>query len=92
MLANFLTKPLQGSLFRKFRDVILGYTHVSSLSPSASPDVERVEGNRENPESRVTGQTVTWCDVAKRSEKESLASTDEDLVEQSSHSVKQTKQ
>jgi hypothetical protein len=31
MLADFLTKPLQGGLFRKFRDVLLGYQHVSSL-------------------------------------------------------------
>jgi hypothetical protein len=32
MLANFFTKPLQGALFRKFRDVILGYKHVDSLA------------------------------------------------------------
>jgi hypothetical protein len=31
MLADFFTKPLQGSLFRKFRDVVLGYKHVDSL-------------------------------------------------------------
>jgi hypothetical protein len=34
MLADFFTKPLQGSLFRKFRDVILGYVHVSVLDKS----------------------------------------------------------
>ena len=32
MLADFFTKPLQGALFRKFRDVILGYKHVDSLA------------------------------------------------------------
>ena len=31
MLADFFTKPLNGSLFQKFRAVILGYKHVSSL-------------------------------------------------------------
>ena len=31
MLADFFTKPLQGNLFRKFRDVVLGYKHISSL-------------------------------------------------------------
>jgi Reverse transcriptase (RNA-dependent DNA polymerase) len=36
MLADFFTKPLQGSLFTKFRDVILGYRHVSTLN-EASP-------------------------------------------------------
>ena len=31
MMADFYTKPLQGSLFRKFRDVIMGYKPLSSL-------------------------------------------------------------
>ena len=31
MLADFLSKPLQGSLFRKFCDILLGLAHVSSL-------------------------------------------------------------
>jgi hypothetical protein len=31
MLADFFTKPLQGSLFRKFRDVVLGYKHIDTL-------------------------------------------------------------
>jgi hypothetical protein len=44
MLADFLTKPLQGSLFRKFRAVLLGHAHVSTLhSPvPATPPEERV--------------------------------------------------
>jgi hypothetical protein len=38
MLADFFTKPLQGSLFRKFRSVLLGVSHTTSLSiiPSTS--------------------------------------------------------
>ena len=40
MLADFLSKPLQGNLFRKFRDVLLGLAHVSSLRvPSRRPGV-----------------------------------------------------
>ena len=31
MIADFFTKPLQGNLFRKLRDVILGYNHISDL-------------------------------------------------------------
>ena len=31
MLADFFTKPLQGQLFKKFRDVIVGYAPISSL-------------------------------------------------------------
>ena len=38
MMADFFTKPLLGSLFRKFRDVILGYKHISSL--------DEVDGNK----------------------------------------------
>jgi hypothetical protein len=45
MLADFLTKPLQGNLFRKFRDVLMGYKHIDTLKqiiPSTSAPEERV--------------------------------------------------
>jgi hypothetical protein len=43
MLADFFTKPLQGSLFRKFRDVLMGYKHTSTLiMPTKQPSEERV--------------------------------------------------
>jgi KUP system potassium uptake protein len=32
MVADFFTKPLQGSLFRKLRDIILGKHHIDTLS------------------------------------------------------------
>ena len=45
MLADFLSKPLQGSLFCKFRDVVLGLAHLSSLRvPVALPGEECVVG------------------------------------------------
>ena len=31
MLADYYTKPLQGNVFRRFRDVIMGYTHINNL-------------------------------------------------------------
>jgi Reverse transcriptase (RNA-dependent DNA polymerase) len=49
MLADFFTKPLQGSLFRKFRSVLLGEAHTDTLSFDASPVLlteERVEGQK----------------------------------------------
>ena len=55
MLADFLTKPLQGSLFRKFRQVLLGYEHVDVLSKGvtrASSTEERV-GNEDISKSDV---------------------------------------
>ena len=44
MLANFFKKPLQGSLFRKFCDVLLGHCHVHTLIKSLlSPSEDRAE-------------------------------------------------
>ena len=40
MVADFFTKPLQGGLFKKFRDIILGYKHISTLEES--PFQERI--------------------------------------------------
>ena len=44
MLADYFTKPLQGNLFRRFRQVIMGYVHINDLL--LDPDFllkERVE-------------------------------------------------
>jgi hypothetical protein len=46
MLGDFFTKPLQGNLFRKFRDVIPGYHHVDTLSAAPSEAEERVGNQR----------------------------------------------
>jgi hypothetical protein len=44
MLADFLTKPLQGALFQKFKRVMMGYVHINTLSdPPLVPIEERVE-------------------------------------------------
>jgi hypothetical protein len=43
MLADFFTKPLQGSLLRKFRDIIMGHKHIDSLKETVpSPSNECV--------------------------------------------------
>ena len=42
MLADFFTKPLQGLLFQKFRDVIMGYKLISSLKWTSFEIKERV--------------------------------------------------
>jgi Reverse transcriptase (RNA-dependent DNA polymerase) len=74
MLADFFTKPLQGALFRKFRSILLGYTHIDtlSLSPSAHESLaERVDEEKHcDPESQtdpelpatVIKQTVSFVD------------------------------
>ena len=46
MLADFYTKPLQGALFRKFRDVIMGLLHINTLKmPTTPTNQERVVNN-----------------------------------------------
>ena len=84
MLGDFFTKPLQGGLFTRFRDVILGYEHVDTLSCASatlSPLEERV-GNFDLVNSTTvhhTGvavkmgtkmQEVTWSDIVKRGKPE----------------------
>jgi Reverse transcriptase (RNA-dependent DNA polymerase) len=65
MLADFFTKPLQGHLFRRFRDVVLGHCHVNTLRrdfPASSE--ERVEeGRAETDETTVPSSTVTVTQV-----------------------------
>ena len=44
MLADYFTKPLQGKLFRRFREVIMGYIHINDLLLDPTfPLKERVE-------------------------------------------------
>ena len=45
MLADYHTKPLQGSLFRKFRDVIMGYKNISWLV-SQVPSIKKRVGEK----------------------------------------------
>ncbi|KAI2490730.1 Reverse transcriptase (RNA-dependent DNA polymerase) [Fragilaria crotonensis] len=47
MLADFFTKPLQGNLFRRFRDVILGYSHIDTLRRDPAVPVEERVGKRQ---------------------------------------------
>ena len=79
MLADFFTKPLQGSQFRRFRDVILGYKHVSELENEleqneSSSSQERVRKNdscktvkRDERGSSLAPECarVTWADIVK---------------------------
>jgi hypothetical protein len=76
MLANFFTKPLQGSLFRKFRAVLLGHCHVNALTKSPlPPSVDRVENPiLEKVRSGASGQTLALSTKKKVSEQMEVAS------------------
>ncbi len=69
MLADFFTKPLQGQLFRKFRDVVLGYKHIDTLEDTEeeSSSQERVESSRDSNYRRPddSPSTVWWADVVR---------------------------
>ena len=78
MIADFFTKPLQGNLFRKFRDVVLGYKHISSLdvedNSEESSSQERVgkgflrennEGLDDGPSVVTSKKGLSWADVVK---------------------------
>ena len=45
MIADFMSKPLQGSLFKRFRNVIMGWEHTSTLFNVSSSNEERVGDN-----------------------------------------------
>jgi hypothetical protein len=81
MLADFFTKPLQGALFRRFRDVILGYRHIDTLRRDLTvPIEERVKEKRiDTHDTAPTKDTsfshevngkketgrITWADVVR---------------------------
>jgi hypothetical protein len=45
MLADFFTKPLQGNLFRRFRDIVLGHHHTDTLGAVIPGPIEERVGN-----------------------------------------------
>ena len=81
MVSDFFTKPLQGSLFKRFRDVVLAYVHINSLEQfrdEKTSSKERVRNHgigEQSSESNVDDkssesspgtQRVSWADVVRR--------------------------
>ncbi|KAI2513609.1 Reverse transcriptase (RNA-dependent DNA polymerase) [Fragilaria crotonensis] len=82
MLADFFTKPLQGHLFRTFRDVLLDRAHVNSLASALMIPIEervgevRFDSNKDGAtvandtvnDSTVQGapHNITWADVVRK--------------------------
>ena len=56
MLADFFTKPLQGSLFEKFRKVLMGHAHITTLSPLPLSSVEERVARMEK--TRITKKDI----------------------------------
>jgi hypothetical protein len=76
MLADFFKKPLQGSLFRKVRAVLLGHCHVNTLTKSPLPlSEERVENPiLEKVRSGASGQKFALSTKKKVSKQMEVAS------------------
>jgi hypothetical protein len=54
MLADYFTKPLQGALFRRFWDIIMGRTHINQILDDSSYSIkERVENRVQNKENVI---------------------------------------
>jgi hypothetical protein len=84
MLADFFTKPLHGSLFRKFRSVLLGEDHCNTLHShlTTGPTKERV-GNKKDPSNGVSTAESTGTEYLVTTNKDSI----EDVNVNASHSI-----
>ena len=61
MIADFFTKPLQGRLFRKLQDVVMGYKHIDELwedDDEESTAEERVGKQEENGKKEQKDATI----------------------------------
>ena len=67
MVADYMSKPLQGKLFHTFRNVIMGWAHISTLFDIFSTTKERVGNNVNNGISVVVPKTkkMSYVEAAK---------------------------
>ena len=83
MIADFMSKPVQGSLFKTFRNVLMGWTHISEVFKGYIRPEERVENSME---------ALTYADVTKKNSKtetwkralakEAVTTHDKELMEE----------
>ena len=56
-----MSKPLQGSLFHLFRNVIMGWSHISSVFEGYVPPEERVELESSGTKSKLVELKKTYA-------------------------------
>jgi hypothetical protein len=66
ILTNFFTKPLQGSLFRKFQEVIMGHRHIDSLKEATPTPTQECVGEDILPRNNGDGVDGQRTDVVVR--------------------------
>ena len=57
MIGDYMSKPIQGSLFKTFRGLLMGWTHISEVFKGYIRPKERVEDNAVTP--------LSYADVTK---------------------------
>ena len=63
MVADFMSKPVQGTLFKTFRAVLMGWVHISEAFKDYIRPEERVEDSMESP---LSNDDVTKIETLKR--------------------------
>ena len=58
LLADYFTKPLQGKKFKAYRNLIIGYKHINSLSELGVSTVKECVRICEN--KKMTGETTNY--------------------------------
>ena len=71
MIADYFTKPLQGKMFKLFRDVIMGYAHVDSILNSDIPQIKERVGKYLNLDENVR-RDLPENVIREKSEKETM--------------------
>ena len=64
MIADYKSKPLQGRLFHTFRNVIMGWEHMSTLFDALGSTDERV-GYNDNLTVVPKARKLTYVEIAK---------------------------
>ena len=68
MLGDYFTKPLQGSLFNKFRRVIMGYEHISTLRVNHEIKERVVNMNRLELNKNIISKCNKNCEAGVKNE------------------------
>jgi len=61
MIADYMSKPPQGALFHLFRNVIMGWSHISSVFEGYVPPEERVELDTSGTKSKLVELKKTYA-------------------------------
>ena len=85
MLADFMSKPIQGSLFTRFREVLMGWKHISTLFSIHDQSEECVENCEENKQKakkpKMTYADILKCKIAVDKQNQSIGSGNLDFLQ-----------